>query len=734
MVLSLILLMGLFLPMRVHAAGNVTISVSSSTLNIGDTVTVTAWATGPNGEKAIAKLGFNYDSGKLSFVSCSESSYSGGEGGYVGVSANTASITLKASAAGTAAVTVSGSDGVSVSDGTVEYGELTAGGTKLAIGSGTSTGQQDNGETADSTENANKSEDNSLASLKISPGTLSPAFQYSETNYTAVVGEDVTSVTVDAKPSNEKATIESITGQTDLQPGQNTISIVVKAENGVTATYKIIVTRGGAGAGETTAQENPEGDTQTPPAETSTENPEGITLNGHPFNLAAEIPEEVIPLDFTKTTVTCNGQQVEGLQFDKSALVLVYLTTPSTEVKNTLAVYEEASGTIYPFRKVELGENYLILLNPPAETGLSPEYTQTMAALAGFENVPVFINAAAVPAAASPAETDTGETANPEEANPEEAANPEGTDPEEANPEEAANPEGTVSTELAEFSLVYGASSYGNTGWYQYDAAENSFQRYVAQASSALEPSQESDDLDSSAELQGLQNAYKDLEEQFNEKKESSRRNAAIMIFVIAVLLVVIINLILRGRGDDEEEEEDDVLSGEPRIPLRKRIRRNREEDWDDDEEEEIKPIIRKKVSQETKPMMKPETSQKPEQSGAVRKPEIQRKPEISRKLEQPVTVRKSEDQKKPETNRKPETQRKPEVSQNPESFKNPDFYRKLEIPKKLETPKKVEPPKKMEPPKKAEKPKKPEKPVTPEPQRNLELDDDFEVIDLEDL
>ncbi len=70
--LSLILLIGLFPPIRAQASGTVTISVSSSTVSVGDTVTVTAWATGPNGEEATAKLGFNYDSGKFSFVSCSQ--------------------------------------------------------------------------------------------------------------------------------------------------------------------------------------------------------------------------------------------------------------------------------------------------------------------------------------------------------------------------------------------------------------------------------------------------------------------------------------------------------------------------------------------------------------------------------------------------------------------------------------------------------------------------------------
>ena len=87
--------------------------------------------------------------------------------------------------------------------------------------------------------------DNSLSSLSLSAGSLSPAFQYNVTDYTASVGQDVSSVEVSAKTSNAAAVIESVSGNTDLQPGQNTISIVVKAENGMTATYKITVTREG---------------------------------------------------------------------------------------------------------------------------------------------------------------------------------------------------------------------------------------------------------------------------------------------------------------------------------------------------------------------------------------------------------------------------------------------------------------------------------------------------------
>lgn len=705
--LSLILLLGLFPPVRVQASGTVTISVSSSTVKVGDTVTVTAWAAGPNGEEAVAKLGFNYDSGKFSFVSCSQAEYSGGSDGYVGVTGNNVSITLKATATGTASVTVSGSGGTS-KDGGTEFGELSAGGTKLTIQEGAG-GSQQEGEGTDGAaeggaDNANKSGDNSLSSLSISPGTLSPSFQYSETNYTASVAEDVTSVTVNAKPSNEKATVESITGQSDLKPGQNTVSVVVKAENGATATYKIVVTRGGEGGAAEGTQETPEENQGEPTQGTSG----GITINGHPFDLAATIPDEIVPKDFTKTSMACQGQQVEGLQFDKAALYLVYLTTPSTEVKNTLAVYDEASGTFYPFRKVEIGEKYMILLNPPAGAGPSEEYTQSTASIEGFEGVPVFVSGV-VPAsgtAAAPEGAEAGNTDGTGAGNPEAAGNTEGTgagNPEGTGAEGAATPEGTAAPE---FSLVYGASSAGNMGWYQYDAKDGFFQRYVKTA--VQEPAGDPDAMDSSAELESIKNSYKDLEEQLKETKGSSRRNTAIMVFLIAVLIVVIVNLILRARSGDEEEE--DFFDAPPRSSRRSRQEKaaakepkRREHKRGRRDGEELKKLSRKHSQED---MEEPEKPGRKRQQDGIEEPGEPSRRQIQEEQAVKMGQRQAgEPGAKPAKNPEPweEIARQgKKLTQETRAIMNKDV------------------------PKKTSMPTIPKAPPVP--------DDDFEVIDLEDL
>ncbi len=536
---------------------------------------------------------------------------------------------------------------------------------------------------------AEQSGDNSLSSLSISPGTLSPAFQYNVVDYTATVGEDVTSVEVNAQPSNEAAAIESVSGNTDLQAGENTISIVVKAQNGTTATYKIVVTRGGTQEGaagdaaDTTAQE---------PQTDGTEG--GITLDGHPFNLAPTIPADVVPQDFTKTTVTCQGQQVEGLTFDKAELTLVYLTTPSTEVKNTLAVYE--GEEFYPFRKVQLDEaNYLIILNPPKETGLSSEYAQIEQTVGEFANVPAY---------AKGGNSSQAEDAQEQEGN------------------EAKGDSGGEG-----FSLIYGASSYGNKGWYQYDAKESTIQRYnstEASVSPIVPVTQPEDSLEPGAEMQSLQKAYTDMEEQYNNQKDSSRKTIAVLIFIIAVLLVVVVNLLLRGRKGEEDLLEEDVdyddLSEKVRQQVKSARKSRREQEgrggrvtddvesdpWEDDTE-----------------------------SGTVLKQRTKIIPELGADVSQAkgagvksAKAEKNMGRKQPRTEQKPE-RRQPRAEQKPDSKQlGAELRADMKQPG-------TEPKADRKQPRAEQKPdRRIQTRVETRPEPRTALDEDFEVIDLEDL
>ena len=206
------------------ASGKTTIAVSAGSLNIGQTVTVTAKALSASGDSAYANMVLTYDAGILEFVSCN-ATYGGG-GGSISVASDSFSVTLKAISAGKASISLSATDGVIY--GTEEELDSMAGsstsvtvkneaagsntgnnssagnngssGSNGNAGNGSSSGTGSNNNTGSNTNTAALSADNSLKALTISPGTLSPAFKGSTTKYTATVDNSVTSIAVSARP------------------------------------------------------------------------------------------------------------------------------------------------------------------------------------------------------------------------------------------------------------------------------------------------------------------------------------------------------------------------------------------------------------------------------------------------------------------------------------------------------------------------------------------------------
>ncbi len=231
--MALLFLLQIAVPMKVYAAdGQMVIAVSANSVEVGQTVTVTLWATGPGGARAASDMTFTYNADTFSFVSCSEESYSGGEGGQLTVSGTNVEVTLRAASAGNCMLQVSGSNGV-VNDTQEALDNLSAAGVTISAvsQSGSGTGSTGNG-----------SSDNSLADLSLSAGELSPVFSSSTLEYTATVPYETESVEVTATPAHEGASA-TVAGNQNLAVGENTVSVTVEAENGTTAVYEIIVTR-----------------------------------------------------------------------------------------------------------------------------------------------------------------------------------------------------------------------------------------------------------------------------------------------------------------------------------------------------------------------------------------------------------------------------------------------------------------------------------------------------------
>ena len=97
----------------------------------------------------------------------------------------------------------------------------------------------------DSTVTVSAGSDNAyLSSLSLGADvTLTPEFKKDNMDYTASVDYDVASVTVTATPEDANATVE-VTGGDSLMVGENTITVMVMAENGINSmTYTVTVTR-----------------------------------------------------------------------------------------------------------------------------------------------------------------------------------------------------------------------------------------------------------------------------------------------------------------------------------------------------------------------------------------------------------------------------------------------------------------------------------------------------------
>lgn len=527
------------------ASGKTTIAVSASSLNIGQTVTVTAKALSASGDSAYANMVLTYDAGILEFVSCN-ATYGGG-GGSISVASDSFSVTLKAIAAGKASISLSATDGVIFSTAE-ELDSMAGSSTSVTVkneAAGNNTGNNNN--TGSNTNAAALSADNSLKALTISPGTLSPAFKGSTTKYTATVDNSVTSIAVSATPVNEKATIESVTGNTNLAVGANVVQIVVKAENGTTATYKITVTRQAAGTtgSETTTTGGENGDDGNGDSETpedteevdTTETPVSaadVVINNTTYHIADNFTEEQIPADFTEATVNFRGTECRGLTFDKGTISLIYLETDNVDATTgRFFIYDETRDVVYDFMKFTAGESsYVIPLLAPLDSVLPDSYVQVSLQMPES----TVMTAYQLPAA-------EGE-------------------------------------EASDFYVFYAVNQDGTEGWYQYDAAEGTYQRVNGNITETADSS--SDDL------AALQSEYDELSKKYKDAKSFSRNMIAVLIFVLAIAVVIILNIMLFGRkkkGKDELSEDNDPELDEPE---------NEDDEANEETETEKKPFLGK--------------------------------------------------------------------------------------------------------------------------------------------
>lgn len=184
------------------------------------------------------------------------------------------------------------------------------------------------------------SSDNRLASLIINQVSLSPKFISTITSYRATT--KLSSVQVNALAASTRATLSG-TGSYNLKTGENTITIKVRAANGQSRNYTVVLTR------EKTANKN------------TTKSPV-VTYQNKTYSVVTDLSNLSFPDHFTLSSTKIKGQEVVALKHEKADYTIVCLADANKN-KNFFVVHNgKITGRFTPL--IIQGETYLPLKSP----------------------------------------------------------------------------------------------------------------------------------------------------------------------------------------------------------------------------------------------------------------------------------------------------------------------------------------------------------------------------------
>lgn len=387
------------------AAGSARVSIGSASGTVGETVSVTV-SIDASFQIGAATVYISYDKNVIEpasgsntgMVTCNflDSSSSNSQ---------STSVSFKIKKAGTSALNVVGDSKVISMD--YENASITK-------GSGSVTG----------TAPASYSSDNTLGSLQISPGVLSPAFSPDVTTYTTSVGSDCGRLTVSATPNDSKATV-SVSG-TRMDPGMNTTTITVTAENGSKKSYTIKTTK----AEDVKTQEEASKAADSPDAGIENNNSSAVqepsvNVAGMGYKITASLDGHTLPEGYVQSETDYNGIKITVGMGTDTGVMLAYLESEDGTGESGYYVYDSVNKSFSKYIEVSQPElTYCIL--PIDETAMElPEGYDIGRTDIGGEEVEVLLD------------------------------------------------------RTGSYALFYGVSSTGQTGWFRYNISDGTIQGYA---------------------------------------------------------------------------------------------------------------------------------------------------------------------------------------------------------------------------------------------------------------
>lgn len=501
-------LTGMYIPGTVQAAGG-SIRFSDPSGKVGSTVKVSVRVSSSGGPIGSVKVTLQYDASALEFKGGSNAS--GGSGGvsligYGDGSTNMLnySLSFKIIRAGSHKITVASYDAVNSSEEALN----------LTEGSATVTGKTEGGSDKEPEDggDSSRSDNTRLSKLEISPGSLSPKFSPKVKSYKADVEEDVKELIISAIPEDEDADT-TVEGATKLKKGQNQVTITVTAQNGVSATYTIMVNRGGK-----KEEEQPK-------------SMKGLKLKigDKVFEFSSDFKKDMIPKDFEQTTLTYNKQQVLGLKHAKSDLFLGYLVEQESK-EGSFYICDIPNMQFYPFVQFEMGEGKYIIPMPFEEDWKAPE---------GFLESSVTIDGQKLSAFQA---TDN----EPEEIGEVGFAEPLIV--------HAEGKKDEAQVKKTDFYLLYAMNEKAQSAWYLYDAKEKTFQRYMEEVdTTGVEKKAEE------SKKEAKETTSSTMFEKFNQFAGTlvGKCVLALLLIVIILLIILAVRYAVRRHEDDDFDEDD---------------------------------------------------------------------------------------------------------------------------------------------------------------------------------
>ena len=288
-------------------------SVSSSSVTVGDTVTVTISISCDGG--SMASLRLNYNSSYMTLTDYPSSDFNPSTGMLLidASDSNSASRTFKFRTGGVGSTTISLTVvefyGMTDSNVTGYSSQLS----KTITVKQKSSGGGGGGGGGGGSSTPSKSTDASLSSITINEGALEPGFARDVYDYKIYLGKGIEKIDVKTSVSNSKSTVGSY--KTDLVAGWNKIEIPVTAEAGNKRTYTLNVY----------VEEEPD---------------KFFEYNGKNYGVVKNLDKVTAYEGFTTSTLKVD-EETEVTIYDHDAYHLIYLED------------EEGNKDFYQFNKIK---------------------------------------------------------------------------------------------------------------------------------------------------------------------------------------------------------------------------------------------------------------------------------------------------------------------------------------------------------------------------------------------